>query len=275
MTISSLLAPSARACSSYITKGGEVSDITLIGNQGSQAFTPSHSFNSNWCQTYAEYWYWNDALNEWRSYTETGFVTTFYTASNAWSHWNGSYWETRYHYDAGYTVLDMPNTGSAYKPKTTYGMKTRIYNASTGSEAYYYYNVTIQHECYDNALSVQTNPNDVAFLIEADGATPTNTQTGRVTGSRSEANCPLTRVAEIWDDETGNFITLSQAWATVSDQSSASNQMQITIGTEDYATLDNQNIENSVFYLRIRTYDPDSYDANNEISQTFTVTFDY
>lgn len=228
-TLMSMLASSALACgtTNYITKTAEIADSTITGNGGAVSFTPSYTGSgaSSSCDAYAELHYWHDANNAWQSYTELSFVTSF--ATSASTYWDGGAWD--YYNNAGATTIQVSDTASAYKPFTEYGFRMRIYSPNSGDEEYWFFNTTIYHQCYSNLLTVQTNPSDVAYLIEADGTTPSNTEIGRVYGSISEVNCPLTRVAEIWDDEAGEFVALSTSWSSVVDNGSSSHQMEITI----------------------------------------------
>jgi len=217
-----MLASGAFACTNnWITKTAEVADSTITGNGAAVTFTPSYTASQagNGCSSTSELHYWHDADNIWKTYTDLSFVTFTAAATSYWDGW--SQWD--YYNNAGATTLQVTDTGAAYKPFTEYGFRLRVYSADSGSEAYYYFNTTVYHQCYENLLTVQTNPNDVDYLIEVDGSTPSSLQVGRVTGSISEANCPLTRVAEIWDNETGDFIALSKPWAAFVDNGSTSN----------------------------------------------------
>lgn len=81
-----------------------------------------------------------------------------------------------------------------------------------------------------------------------------------------EARCPLTRTVEIWDDTNGAFIdfnTGTHTWANYVDDSASTSRVQFTVDTEDWATLDNASIEETLYHMRITTEDPYSNDTTN------------
>lgn len=139
------------------------------------------------------------------------------------------------------------------------------------------FDVTVRNRCMDNALTATGNPSNIDYLIDDDGSTPTQTQYGTVTGSISSAYCPLTRVMQIWDDTEGDWVNFSSStypWGSYTDQSS-SNRMKFSVQTESGTTLDSASIENTVYHVRVKTYDPYSTQSSSTIYQAFDVTFNY
>ena len=127
-------------------------------------------------------------------------------------------------------------------------------------------------------LTVNVSPSNIAYLIDEDGSTAAQTVYSTVTGSWSESRCPLTREVEYWDDTSGSFISFnagSYAWATVTDQSSSNSRIVFTVDSEDGTTLDSATIDQTLYHMRIRTWDPYSADSSNYVEETFDVSFNY
>ena len=97
------------------------------------------------------------------------------------------------------------------------------------------------------------------------------------TADETETECPLTRglqiyneVSELWIDHATN--TGSYPWI---DASSVDANYNFNVDTENYATYDNENIDPTVFKLRLFVTDPDSHTTNNIIYDEFDVTLKY
>ena len=76
--------------------------------------------------------------------------------------------------------------------------------------------------------------------------------------------------SELWITYAGN--EASYPWI---DQSSVDVNHAFNIATENYALYDNQNIDPSVYQLRLWVTDPDSHTTNNIIYDNFEVTLKY
>ena len=88
----------------------------------------------------------------------------------------------------------------------------------------------------------------------------------------------MARTTQIWSDSEGGYITFSSStynWASVNDQSSSNSRIVFYVSTEDYSNLDNADIDESLFHIRVVTEDPYSIHSSNPTYQTFDVSFNY
>lgn len=130
------------------------------------------------------------------------------------------------------------------------------------------FDLTVRNRCMDNSLTATGNPSDISYLIDDDGSTPAQTQYATVTGSISKSYCPLTREMQIWDDSDKAWVAFSSAsysWGSYGDQGSSNNRMYFTVQTESGTTLDSATVDNTVFHLRVKTYDPYSTQSSGTI----------
>ena len=120
----------------------------------------------------------------------------------------------------------------------------------------YTFDLTVWNRCLNNVLSVQTVPSDISYLIDDDGSTASQASTAYVSGNQSSTYCPLTRETQIWDDTSGDFITFSSGTYSWGSSSDNGYQITFTVDTESGTTLDSASIDESIFHVRVKTYDP-------------------
>ena len=118
--------------------------------------------------------------------------------------------------------------------------------------------------CLVNALTATSNPSDIAYLIDDDGSTASQTSYAYTTGSLGSNHCPLTREMQIWDDTSGDFIAFSSgthSWGSAVNDP-GNNRMYLTVDTESGTTLDGADVDSSIYHLRVKTYDPYSTESS-------------
>ena len=130
--------------------------------------------------TYALYFF-NESTEAWDSY------------SSSTHHWVYSFSSSN-----GNLYLKADNNSNFSSLKPLYEVQAKLtvtsyYSADVSNLVEDTFDITIIDYCYDNELSIATNPSNINYLIEADGATPSTYSIAGVTGNQGESRCPLTR----------------------------------------------------------------------------------